>query len=189
MELLPPIKERYSGRAFSTQPVEQEKLALCFEAARLAPSSYNEQPWRFVYAHRKDEVAYTRLYSVIGEFNHFWVSNAPLLIACFTKTNLTLNGNFNRHSYYDLGQAVANFVTQATALGLNVRQMGGFDAKKAEELIGVPEGYEAVCILAVGYSAPLETMSEKIQEAEKRPRTRKSMNEIVFNGTWGEVKS
>jgi len=125
------FKRRWSPRAFSDQPVESEKLHMLFEAARWAPSSNNEQPWRFIVAIKDNETEWTRLLACLVEGNRKWAYRAPVLILSVASLNFQDDSTPNRHAFHDTGMAVENLVLQATALGLAAHQMAGFDVEKA----------------------------------------------------------
>lgn len=177
------FERRRSPYAFSTRAVEPEKLRAVFDAARTAPSSYNEQPWRFIVATRDDPESYERLLSVLVEGNRLWAKHAPVLMISVAKRDLS-NGSPNRHAFHDVGQAVAYLTVQATALGLAVHQMGGFDAGRARELLHIPAEYEPVAAVALGYPGDPEDLPEPLRSRENGPRRRKALPELVFAGSW-----
>jgi nitroreductase len=179
------LEKRFSPYAFSSRPVEAEKLHKLFEAARSAPSSYNEQPWRFVVARREDAGAFERLLETLMERNREWAHHAPALVLSVAKLDFTHNGLPNRHAWYDVGQAAAYLTLQATELGLYVHPMAGFDAGKASQLLNIPEGYQPVAMMAVGYLGDSESMPERRGRHEKPPRARKPLDSLLFEGTWG----
>jgi len=111
------------------------------------------------------------------EPNRQWAKQAPVLILAVTKLDFDHVVRPNRHAFYDLGQAVAHLTVQATALGLQIHQMGGFDPGAARELFAIPSGYEPVSVLALGY--PEEPL------AAPPARTRKPLSDFVFSGSWG----
>ncbi|WP_276497457.1 nitroreductase family protein [Pontibacter litorisediminis] len=176
------IESRWSPRAFSAERVSEEQLEALFEAARWAPSAMNEQPWRFVYA-AKEEEAFERLGSLLVEGNS-WAKKAAALFVSIAKTSYDYNGNSNRHAWHDLGLATGNLLLQATGLGLHVHLMGGFDAAKAKQELGIPDGYEAVAMGAVGYAGDPESLPETLKARELAPRKRKPLHEIAFKGEW-----
>src|SRR5688500_18464285 len=145
------LKQRWSPRAFSDRPVEPEKLLRLWEAARWAASCANEQPWYFIVATKQDEAEYTRLLSCLRENNQQWARQAPVLMASVAKLAFDANGQPNRYAFHDVGLAVANLITQATALGLCVHQMAGFYPEKVRELYGVPAAFEPVAGIVLGY--------------------------------------
>ncbi len=179
------IARRWSTRAFSDRPVETDKLRSVLEAARWAPSSRNEQPWAYLVATREDQDDYEALFSVLMETNRAWAGKAPVLLLTMAHTRLEKDGQPNRHGFYDLGQATANLVIQATSLGLATHQMGGFDVEAARERFGVPEAWEPVSVIALGYPGKAESLSEPFREREMAQRRRKRLDEFVFSGTWG----
>src|SRR2546426_5475838 len=130
------LRKRWSPRAFSSRPVEPDKLRSLWEAARWAPSSYNEQPWSFIVATKEDEAEYARLLSCLVEGNIQWAQHAPVLMVSVARLSFDEDGNPNLHAFHDVGQAVANLIVQATALGLVVHQMAGIFPDKIRELYG-----------------------------------------------------
>lgn len=181
------LKHRWSPLAFSQQTVEPEKLGSLLEAARWAASSYNEQPWSFIVATKEHPQEFERLLSCLAEGNQIWAKNAAVLMITVAKLHFEKNGTENRHAFHDVGQAASNLAVQATALGLYIHQMAGFDASKARELYGIPAGYEPVAAIALGYGAEAETLPENLQQRELAPRTRKPVASFTFTGSWGQT--
>jgi nitroreductase len=179
------LKRRWSPRSFSDQMVEPEKLLSLFEAARWAPSSFNEQPWYFVLATRQNLPEHARLLSCLSEKNQQWAGLAPILMISVAKLNFDRTGKPNRHAFYDLGMAVGNLMTQATALDLFVHQMAGFSAEKVTELYSIPSEFEPVAALALGYGVELDDLPEQFRAQETGPRSRKLIQSFVFEGQWG----
>ena len=189
-EVLPLIRERWSPRAFdATRTVSVDDLWRLFEAARWAPSSMNEQPWRFVVAHRDHSAdAHQKLLSCLNTGNQSWASTAPVLILAAVQMVAEKTGETNRHAYYDAGQAVAFLTLQAQSQGLGIRQMEGFSHAIAREVCHVPEGFEPAVVMAVGYpGSPESLVSEKHRAAEITPRRRRKASDFVFDGTWGKT--
>ena len=173
--LSPLITSRWSPYAFCPKTrVEPEKLEACFEAARWAPSSYNEQPWHFSYAEKNsDPLGHAKLVSFMVEFNQQWAQHAPVLGVISTHKESELFKKFNSHAQYDCGAAMAFFTFQATELGLSVHQMAGFDPVKATSELILPEGFEALTIFAVGYAAEDSSfLPEFLQERQKKQKSR-----------------
>ncbi len=179
------LKRRWSPRAFSDRPVEAEKLRMLFEAARWAPSSNNEQPWRFIVATKDDETEWNRLFACLLEGNRKWAYRAPLLILSAAGLNFEDDSTPNRHAFHDTGMAVENLVLQATALGLATHQMAGFDGEKARADLKIPSGYEPVAMIAVGYPGDPASLSDRLREREWQPRVRRPISEWTFSGLWG----
>ncbi|HEX7092511.1 MAG TPA: nitroreductase family protein [Nitrospiraceae bacterium] len=179
------FKRRWSPRAFSDHPVESEKLHMLFEAARWAPSSNNEQPWRFIVAIKDNETEWTRLLACLVEGNRKWAYRAPVLILSVASLNFQDDSTPNRHAFHDTGMAVENLVLQATALGLVAHQMAGFDVEKARADLKIPSGYEPVALIAVGYPGDIVSLPDRLRERELQPRSRWPISEWTFSGQWG----
>lgn len=180
----PIFQNRWSPLAFADRPVEPEKLASVLEAARWAASSFNEQPWSFIVAAKDNPEEFDRLLSCLAEGNQEWAKSAPVLMISVAKLHFEHNGNENRHAFHDVGAAEANLAAQAIALGLHVHQMAGFDVAKAKELYGIPEGYEPVDAVALGYLGDPHQLSERLQQRLSAPRSRKPIKDFVFTGHW-----
>jgi nitroreductase len=183
--VLPIFHERWSARAFADRDVPEEDLRRVFEAARWAPSSNNEQPWRYLAGTRETETHKKIFESLVG-FNQTWAEKAPVLIVGLASKRFSKNDAPNAYALYDLGAASAYLVLQAAALGLTTHQMAGFDREKARKLLGIPEGYELGSVIALGYQGEPETLaSEELIKRESAPRERKALDEFVF-AEWGK---
>ncbi len=179
------ISRRWSPRAFSNWPVEPEKLLILFEAARWAASASNEQPWAFLVASQQDPKNFEDMVGVLVEFNQTWANKAPVLILTLAHTQFEKDGRPNRHAFYDLGQAAANLALQATELGLATHPMAGFNVEAARERFAVPEGWEPVSVIALGYPGDPDSLTEKLRQRETAQRHRKRLESFVFSDTWG----
>ncbi len=179
------LQKRWSPVAFSPRPVEPEKLHSLLEAARWAPSSFNEQPWVFLVATKDDAENFQRLLGCLVEGNRAWAQYAPVLMLSVAKLNFALNGKPNRHALHDVGAAAAYLTVQATALGLYVHQMAGFDADNARREYSIPEGYEPGAAIALGYLGDDAGLPEKLRGRSAAGRKRKPAGEFVFAGSWG----
>lgn len=180
------LRQRWSPRAFSAQPVEADKLGSLLEAARWAPSSFNEQPWSFIVAMKDRPGEFDRLLSCLVESNRLWARHAPALMLSVAKLQFEKDGRPNRHAFHDVGLAVANLMFQATALGLVVHQMAGFDVGKARQEFDIPDGYEPVAAIAVGYQGDPAILPDRLRDLELARRSRKAMNTCVFSRRWGQ---
>jgi nitroreductase len=178
--VIEPIAKRWSPRAFSSKPIDQHTLNTLFEAARWSASSYNEQPWRFIVASKEHNHHYQKMLTVANEWNQKWASLAPVLILTIAKTHFSHNQKPNKHAWYDLGAAVTSLSLEATKHNIFVHQMAGINPDYAKESFGIPEGYEVVSLLAVGYLGQIKDLPEEFHKGETRERTRKALNEIVF---------
>lgn len=178
--VLPVLLERWSPRAFADRDVAPGDLKTIFEAGRWAPSSYNEQPWRFIVGHRGSET-YSKILDALVPFNQDWAKSAPVLVLGVGKTRFSHNDSPNHYGLHDLGAAMALMAVQAAALGLAAHQMGGFDQAKAREAFGIPEVYAIGSVMAIGYQGELADLDEKFQAQEQAPRSRKALSEIVLS--------
>ena len=187
-DVLDLFAKRWSPRAFADRPVEPEKIRRLLEAARWTMSSYNEQPWRYVVASRhEDPEAYERLLHCLNEFNRTWAQNAPVLMMSFYKETFSKNDRPNRCAPHDTGAASAALTFQATEMDLYVHQMAGIEKDVARETYDVPEDFEPMAGLAVGYLGDPSMLSENQQKSETAPRTRKSLDAVVFGDAWGNA--
>ncbi len=180
------IRERWSPRAFADRPIETPELRSLLEAAQWAASSFNEQPWTFIVARREEPEMHRRLLDCLVPGNQVWAEKAPVLMLSVAKLAFDRNGKPNRHAWHDVGLAASQLVLQATSLGLVAHQMAGFDAGKARDVWGLPEGHEPVAAIAVGYPGDVESLPEKLRQGETSPRRRKPLSEVAFSGRWGE---
>jgi nitroreductase len=181
------IARRWSPRAFDERPVEEETLKSLFEAARWAPSSNNEQPWRFIVASKETSTDYDRLFACLVEGNRKWAFRAPVLILSVASLLFEDDGKPNRHALHDTGMAAENFVLQATALGLQAHQMAGFDTQKARETCLIPTGFDPVAMIALGYPGDPAVLPDYLREREIKPRERQPIGDFVFSIKWGQT--
>ncbi len=184
MPLLETIQIRRSKRAYSDRPIEPEKIQALFEAARWAPSSLNEQPWVYIYATKEQPHLWEKLFDALVDANKIWAERAPLLIMSLIRKNFVKNEKPNGSAKYDLGSANAFLTLQATHLGLNVHQMGGFDRQRATENLNVPETHEVAVMMAIGYSGDPDMLPENLKERELSPRERYRQDAFVMNKTF-----
>lgn len=181
--VLPEFHERWSPRSFADRKVSTESLRKIFEAARWTASSYNEQPWRFLLGRKPDET-YEKIFASLSEFNQKWAGTAPVLILGMTNTRSSRNGQVNRVALFDLGAASSYLTLEATALGLATHQMEGFDSEKARKAFGIGEEYLLGSVIALGYEGePEKLRDEQLIDRELSPRSRKSLDEIVFSAS------
>jgi nitroreductase len=181
------IAERFSPYGFDERPVATSELRSLFEAARWAPSSYNEQPWSYVVATRDDSEEYERLLSCLVEPNQAWAKAAPVLALGVARTRFVRNDKPNAAARHDLGQASSHLSFEATARGLSVHQMIGIVPDRARELYAIPEHSEALTGLAIGYAAAPDALPDELRERDTAARSRKPLAEFVFSGAWGRA--
>jgi nitroreductase len=174
------IRNRKSIRAFDGIPVESEKINSLFEATRWAPSSSNEQPWLYIYA-TKGQDLWQKLFEPLNDGNKLWAKDAPLLILSLARRNFSRYPGANAHAMYDLGGANSFLALQAVELGLQVRQMAGFNYEKTRELLNIPDHYEIGVFMAVGYPGDPASLSDNLKLRELAPRERFLQGEFVMN--------
>ncbi len=179
--ILEQIQRRKSVRAFSSALVEAEKIKSLFEATRWAPSSTNEQPWVFIYATRDQADLWDKLFEPLDEGNKIWAKDAPLLILSLARRNFTRYEGPNAHALYDLGGANAFLSLQAVELGMQVRQMAGFNEEKAIQLLNIPDTFQVGVFMAVGYPGDPSTLPENLKKREFAPRERFRQDVFVMN--------
>lgn len=183
------LARRWSPRAFAERPIEPEKLQSLFEAARWAPSSNNEQPWRFLVAVKENHEEFDRFLACLLEGNRKWAHRAPVLILSVASLHFEDSGKPNRHAVHDTGLATENLLLQATALGLVAHPMAGFDIEKARAEYKIPAGHEPVAMIAIGYPGDPSLLSGTLHEREVAPRRRHPASSFVFSGEWGTPSS
>lgn len=171
--------KRYSPRAMSGEPVSKEELMTLFEAARWAPSSYNIQPWRFIYAMR-DTPEFEKLFSFLVDFNKSWCNKASALIVTISKKTDDKGQHSVTHSF-DTGSAWENLALQAQTMNLVAHGMSGFDYKMAKTTLALTDEYNVEMMIAVGKHGKVEDLPETIRAGEK-PNDRKPLEEMVFEG-------
>lgn len=181
------LARRWSPRAFSDRAVDPATLRTLFEAARWAPSSNNEQPWRFLVATRADQAEFDRLLACLLEGNRKWAFRAPVLILSVASLEFEGDKKPNRHAYHDVGMAAENLSLQATAMGLMVHQMAGFDVQKARTDCAIPAGFDPVAMIAVGYPGDPALLPDYLRERETKPRERQPLGDFVFSARWGQT--
>ena len=179
------IASRWSPYSFADRSVSDDDLRSLFEAARWAPSSYNEQPWSYMVAKKEDLDEFGRLLSCLVEANQAWAKAASVLALGISRLNFARNNNPNRAAIHDLGLAAANLVLEATSRGLAVHQMIGILPDKVRELYSVPEGHEPMTALAIGYAGDPMDLPEELRPRDSARRPRKPLKEFIFGGKWG----
>ena len=183
----PLFLERWSPRAFDSSPVETQDLATIFEAARWAPSAFNVQPWRFIYALR-DDADWQRLLALLIPYNASWVKNAGALIFICSDTLMIMKSGqppqlSHSHSF-DAGAAWALMALQATRLSYHAHGMTGVDFDRARIELDVPDRYRLEAAVAIGRRGDKSLLPEKLQ-ARESPSGRKPLDELVFRGRFG----
>jgi nitroreductase len=158
------LTKRWSPYSFDVRSITDEDLRSLFEAARWAPSSYNEQPWNYIVAKKENPEEFQRLLSCLVEGNQVWAKAAPVLALGIAKLRFARNDQPNRAAIHDLGLAAGNLVVEATARGLWVHQMIGILPDKAREIYAIPEGYEPLTGIAIGYAGDIPRLCPRGSE-------------------------
>ena len=180
------IKRRWSPRLFDERrAVEREKIMSLLEAARWAPSCFNEQPWRYLVFDGSDADAMARARGCLVEGNA-WALKAPVLMISVARDNFSRNEKPNRTAQHDVGLASENLVLEAVEQGLAAHQMAGFDTERARNKFAIPEGFTVLAMIAIGYPyrGSLDDLDEKTRARELAARARKPVAEVAFAGTW-----
>jgi len=176
----PLFPNRWSPRAMSGEELDMEEMNRLFEAARWAPSSMNNQPWRILYARRNTEHWETFL-DLLSENNRGWAKKAAVLIVMVSKRTFDFNGQPSRTHSYDTGAAWASLALQGSLMGLVVHGMQGFDYDRAKESLHVSDEFQVEAMAAVGRPGEKEDLPAKLQEREF-PSDRKKLSEIALEG-------
>ncbi len=180
------IRQRWSPRSFASRPVDRGVVRTLLEAARWAPSAYNTQPWRYIVAFREEGEGFSRLLGCLMDVNQVWAKNAPVLLVSLARTLHDHNGKPNRWAWHDVGAANAQLTIQATAMGLAVHPMAGYDPDAVRALYTLDDLFELVTVLALGYPGSPDLLDASLRERELAPRQRKPLEEIAFVDVWGK---
>ena len=176
----PLILRRWSPRAMSGEGISDKEMLTLFEAARWAPSTQNEQEWRFIYA-RRDTPAWGTLFDLLADGNKIWCDRAAMLCVVCASKFFAYNGKPNPVHLFDCGNAFENLALQGTAMGLVVHGMAGFDYEKARTALGVPEEFAVAAMFAVGRPGDAGQLPEKLRDREK-PSDRRPVRESISEG-------
>lgn len=179
----PLILNRWSPRAMSGEFLSEKELMTLFEAARWAPSSYNNQPWRFIFATR-DSKDWDILFNLLVDFNKSWTKTASALVVAISRKNFEYNNKLSITHSFDTGSAWENLALQATSMNLVAHGMEGFDYDRAKKELNIPDDYAVEMMFAVGKPGKKEDLSPELQ-AKEIISDRKPLNEIIFQGKFG----
>lgn len=178
----PLLLHRWSPRAMTGEPLDQETINSLFEAARWAPSSYNNQPWRFIYA-KRDTPSFSKFFDLLVPFNQQWTHKAALLAVIASRKTFETNNKPSPTHAFDTGAAWENLCLEGSRRSLVVHGMSGFDYEKARTTLKIPEDYEVLAMFAVGKKAAKETLTPELQKKEF-PSSRKKIEEFVMEGSF-----
>ncbi len=176
------FRSRWSPRAMTGQPVRDEDLMAMFEAAHWAPSSFNNQPWRFIYV-KRDHPDWHKFLGLLIEFNQTWCQNAGALVVIVSKTTFDFNGEPSITHAFDTGAAWGMFSLEGSMRGLVVHGMQGFDYDRAKRELNIPDGYEVYAMAAVGVFGDASVLPKEMADREK-PSGRKDLSRIVVAGAF-----
>lgn len=182
----PIFVNRWSPRSMTGEEISHDDLMGLFEAARWAPSSYNNQPWRFIYAKRNTE-NWDKIYSLMVEGNKIWAKNASVLVVVVSRKDFEYNEKPARTYQFDAGSAWENLALEATSRGLATHAMQGFDYDKAKVDLEVPENFNVMAMIAIGKRGQKESLPSNLQKNEY-PTDRKPLEEIVMEGRFKTKK-
>jgi nitroreductase len=185
-EVHPLIRSRWSPRSFLDRPIPAETLDRLMEAARWAPSCFNEQPWRYIVTRRDIVAPFQGMLDCLTPGNREWAGAAGALVLSVASMSFSRNGGPNRHAFHDVGLATGSLVFQATEEGLSVHQMAGFDRDRARDTFGIPDLFEPVAVIALGYRGEPDQLPDELRQRELAPRVRRPRSEFVFSGRWEE---
>lgn len=182
-QIISQLSHRWSPVAFSEKQILTDELALLFQAAALAPSSYNEQPWRFLYSRRGDD-DFSAFVGFLAEANKVWAQHASVLAVSVAAKTFSRNAKENRFAFHDTGMAVGNLLAQATEMGISVHQMGGYSIEAVRSHFSLPQEVEPVAMMALGYHGQGENLPDEVRNREKERSGRKPLSHFVFKGAW-----
>ena len=183
------LAQRWSPYAFADRDVEPDDLRSLFEAARWAPSSYNEQPWSYIVAVRSQPASFERLLSCLVEGNQGWARSVPVLALGVVRDTFKRNDRPNPAAAHDLGLASMSLVIEAAARNLCVHQMIGIVPDRARELYKIPEHSRALTGIAIGHLGDSAALPEALRARDLAPRSRKPLSEFVFGSLWGDAST
>ncbi len=169
---------RHSFRSFLDCDIPQDVLDRVIEKARWSPSAGNNQPWRFIFAREKASRAAVAKALALG---NEWAAAAPILIAVCAREadDAVRDDDPVKYYQFDTGLGTMGLLLAAVDEGLMAHPMGGFDAPKLHSALAIPTDYHIFCLIALGYEGPIEQLDERTQAKDRRPRTRKTVKEIV----------
>jgi nitroreductase len=174
--------KRWSPRSFSDQPLSDAELNSLFEAARWAPSTYNEQEWRYLYARNGDQ-HWNTFFNILVSANQAWCNRAAALVVVISKKTFTKTGKPNPVHTFDSGLSTMNLMLQAAAMDLVAHGMAGFDRDKARRDLKIPDDFQPEAMIALGHPGDTDTLAPELREREV-PTGRKKIDEFARAGTF-----
>lgn len=177
------IINRWSSRAMSGEAVTEFELMSLIDAARWAPSSFNNQPWRFIYAYR-DTPEWQTLFDLLMPSNQIWVKNGGALLVIISRNTFEYNDKPSRTHSFDTGAAMENFALQGSAMHLIVHGLEGFNYDRARTVLQIPHNYDVEAMFVVGKRGQIDQLPEDLQKREEMSE-RKNISELIFHGMFG----
>lgn len=179
-DIIDEIKNRWSPRAFSNEEVKKEDILAMLEAARYAPSCFNEQPWKFILSYELDDLNLIR--SILVDSNRLWADRAPAFVSILAKKKFDLDGRDNFWSKFDAGTAWGYLSLEAEKRGLITHAMGGFKKDLARQRLNIPDEYELIAVVAIGKLGNKEELATDALREQENPGTRKKLEDIYVEG-------
>lgn len=179
MAIIPSISKRYSPVHFSSQEILRNDLTALIEAAGMAASAFNNQPWRFIYL-EKDDPEFNSAFNSLAEPNQKWVASAPAILIVLCLKNYEKNGRPNSRAFYETGMAMGNLSVQATSMGLYLHQMAGYNKEELVTNLRIPEKYDVIVTCALGYPDDIALTDKDLQERASKPRSRLEVDKVLF---------
>ena len=174
------IKNRWSPRSFTERLIAKNLINSILEAARWSPSSFNEQPWRYILGFKNKGDNFSKIFDALHGFNKKWTINAPLLMVCCCKRNFSHNNMPNVHAAYDSGQSIAYLTMQAMSENIYVHQMAGFDKTILKNNLNISDDFDICTVIALGYLGSPDILPIDLKKLETSERERKSINELLL---------
>ncbi len=185
-DILPELRNRKSPLLFNEKDVDKAQLDLLIEAARWAPSCYNNQSWNYVFSYKNDPAR--KDFEAALSSGNWWAKKAPYLVAVGANPEEDCKTNDLPYYAYDAGLSVMSLTIEAERHGLRVHQMAGWQEGKVKEALGFPEGFRVIVVFAVGYEADAanvwDELDEKTRNRITKPRQRKAATENFRFGTF-----
>jgi nitroreductase len=173
---------RWSPRSMTGEEISDDELMSLFEAARWAPSSFNNQPWRFIYSKRTGS-HWSKFLDLLNEGNRTWAKDAGVLVVIISRKNFEYNEKPSITHQFDTGAAWENLALEASIRGIVAHGMQGFDYQKAKDILKIPDSFEVLAMIAIGKRGPIDKLPPKLQEVE-HPNERKPLKEIIMEGSF-----
>lgn len=172
------ITKRWSARSFADKAISEETVEHLFEATSWTASSMNEQPWKYIYAH-KGTAGFDKMANCLMGGNKVWAENGAVMILALAKKNFA-NGTANRHAMHDVGAANTTLLLEAASIDIYGHMMGGFHFNETLEAFDLDSNeWEPACFIVIGYLDAPEKLEEPFKSREIAPRSRKSISEIT----------